>query len=120
MIGALVNGAISGLSGNPAGMISAAGDMMMNITPQVSTKGSISANAGFCAVRYPYVRVTRPVPNIPASYQEVNGYPSYVDHTLGSCSGLCVCDNIKLQGITGATESEMNRIIQMCKEGVYV
>ena len=120
MIGALVNGAISGLSGNPAGMINAVGDMMMNITPQVSTKGSISANAGFCAVRYPYVRVTRPVPNIPASYQEVNGYPSYVDHTLGSCTGLCVCDNIKLQGISGATESEMNRIIQMCKEGVYV
>ena len=121
MIGSLINGAISGLSGNVVGLASSVADAAMNfMTPQVSSKGSISANAGFCSCRYPYLTVTRPVPNIPASYQEVNGYPSYVDHTLGSCSGLCVCDNIKLQGISGATESEMNRIIQMCKEGVYV
>ena len=122
MVGSLINAATSFVTAGPVGAgASLAGDIVSgNMGMKMTTKGTISANAGYCSVCYPYLLVTRPVPNIPASYQEVNGYPSYVDHTLGSCTGLCVCDNIKLQGISGATESEMNRIIQMCKEGVYV
>lgn len=121
MVGSLINGAVKGIANPAAGVASVVSDLYTgNMSMKMTTKGSVSANAGFCSVYYPYLLVTRPVPNIPASYQEVNGYPSYVDHTLGSCTGLCVCDNINLQGISGATESEMNRIIQMCKEGVYV
>lgn len=123
MVGSLIHGAIDGIkTGNPAvGAVSVLSDFSTgNMAPQVTTKGAISANAGFCSVLYPYIRLTRPITNTPTSYQEVEGYPSYIDSTLGACTGLCVCDNIKLQGVSGATDSEMNRIIQMCKEGVYV
>ena len=120
--GSLAQSASAGLSSGLAGV---AGSLAMSainggFKPTVETKGTIGANAGFCSVLYPYIVITRPITAEPDSYQEVMGYPSYIESTLGACEDLCICDNIDLSGITGATESEMNRIKQLCKEGVYV
>lgn len=122
IIGSLAQSASAGLSSGLAGV---AGSLAMSainggFKPTVETKGTIGANAGFCSVLYPYIVITRPITAEPDSYQEVMGYPSYIESTLGACEDLCVCDNIDLSGLTGATESEMNRIKQLCKEGVYV
>lgn len=122
MIGSLINAGAVGLSKGPgAGAVSLLGEAVSGgMKPSVSTKGTISANAGFCAVLRPYIRITRPISAESDSFQEVMGYTSYVDSKLGDCTGFCVCDNIDLSSISGATESELERIRQMCLEGVHV
>lgn len=121
MIGSLIGSCATGLT-NPAGGVQKAfGDAMNGgWTPRVTTKGNIVANAGFCSVLYPYIRLTRPITAEPESYQDVMGYPSYINTSLGQCNDLCVCDDIDLHTITGATPNELARIKQYCQNGVHV
>lgn len=122
MIGSIINAGVSGMkAGLPGVGISVASDVASGgFKPSVTTKGSITANAGYCSVLYPYIRITRPISAVSDSYQETVGYPSYIDSTLGDCDDYCVCDSIDLRSITGATASEIERIRQMCMEGVHV
>lgn len=122
LVGSLINAAAAGLKGGVAGAaFSLAGDLAGGgFKPTVQTKGAITANGGYCAILYPYITVIRPITAEPENYQEVMGYPSYMDATLATCQGLCVCDDINLSGLSGATDSEISRIKQMCKEGIYI
>ena len=121
MVGSLINACTQGITNPVGGFIGIAQDAVAGgMRPNISSKGNIVANAGFCSVLYPYVRITRPITAEPASYQEVMGLPSYINTSLGQCTGLCICDGINLQGIAGATENELNRIRQLCTDGVYV
>lgn len=122
MIGSLINAGTAGLKSGIAGVgISLASDVASGgFKPSVTTKGTISANAGYCSILQPYIRITRPISAEPDSYQEVVGYTSYIDTKLGECTDLCVCESIDLSSVTGATENELNRIRQMCLEGVHV
>lgn len=121
MVGSLINACTQGITNPVAGFSGIVTDAISGgLRPNVSSKGNIVANSGFCSVLYPYVRITRPITAEPDSYQEVMGYPSYVNTNLGQCEGLCICDDIDLTGINGATESELNKIRQYCKDGVYV
>lgn len=121
MIGSLINACTQGITNPVNGFIGIATDAVGGgFRPNVSSKGNIVANSGFCSVLYPYIRITRPITAEPESYQEVMGLPSYINTTLAQCSDLCVCDDIDLKGVAGATENELNKIRQMCKDGVYV
>lgn len=122
IIGSLMNAASSGLRGGAGGAIMSIVESGLSggFKPEVSTKGTISANAGFCSVLYPYVTITRPIAAEPDAFQEVMGYTSYIESTLGSYDGLCVCDEIDLTGIAGATDSELEEIRNICKSGIYV
>ena len=122
IVGSLIQTAGTALTGNLVGatMGFMAEGASGGLTPTVQTKGSISANSGFCSVLYPYITLTRPITAEPDSFQEVMGYPSYIDTNLGTCQGYTVCDDIDLKGLSGATESEISRIKQLCKEGIYI
>ena len=121
MIGSLINACTQAITNPVNGLIGMTADALGGgFRPNVSSKGNIVANSGFCSVLYPYVRITRPITAEPQSYQEVMGLPSYINTTLGQCSDLCICDDIDLKGVAGATEQELNKIRQMCKDGVYV
>lgn len=120
MIGNLIN-SCTRLIGNPAAApLTIAEGVLNGITPSVTTKGSIVGNSGFCAVLKPYIRITRPVTAAPKTYQEVVGYPSYINTSLAYCQDLCVCEDINLDNINGATQSELERIRRLCREGVFV
>ena len=121
MVGSLINAAAQSITNPVGGFAGIAMDAVGGgFRPNVTSKGNIVANSGFCSILYPYVRITRPITAEPESYQEVMGLPSYINTTLGECSDLCVCDGIDLSGITGATENELNKIRQLCMDGVYV
>lgn len=121
MIGNLINACTQSIANPVTGAVNIAeGAVSGAFRPNITTKGNIVANSGFCAVLYPYVRITRPITAEPDSYQEVSGYPSYINTVLGECNGLCVCEDIEIKNANGATESEINRIIQLCREGVFV
>ena len=119
MVGNLMN-SCTRLIGNPAGVVAGVVEGMQMLNPSVTTKGSIVANSGFCAVLKPYIRITRPVTAAPKTYQEVVGYPSYINTSLAYCQDLCVCEDINLDNINGATQSELERIRRICREGVFV
>ena len=120
MMGNLIN-SCTRLIGNPAAApISMAEGVLNGLNVSVTTKGSIVANSGFCAVLNPYIRITRPVTAAPQSYQEVVGYPSYINTSLSYCTGFCQCEDINLSGITGATESELEEIRALCKDGIII
>ena len=121
MVGNLINACTQAIT-NPTGALVNMAEGALNgaFRPSVTSKGNIVANSGYCSVLYPYLRITRPITAEPESFQEVIGYPSYINTTLGECDGICVCDDIDLKGITGATEGELNRIKQACREGIYV
>ena len=121
MIGSMIQTGVSAMSGDPRAITGIIGDAIgggMRISG--SSKGSITANAGFCSILAPYLRVTRPVSGEPDSFQQVVGYPSYIDSYLGQCNDLCVCESIDLRSISGATDSEIEQIRQMCLDGVHV
>lgn len=118
MVGSLINACCKTVSNPVGGLISLSADFGNMVRPNVSTKGNIVANSGFCSVLYPYVRLTRPITAEPESYQEVVGYPSYINTTIGQCDDLCVCKEIDLKGITGATDDELDEIRRLCLEGV--
>ena len=121
MVGSLINACTQGITNPVAGFSGIVTDAVSGgLRPNISSKGNIVANSGFCSVLYPYIRITRPITAEPESYQEVMGLPSYINTTLGQCSDFCICDDIDLRSITGATEQELNKIRQLCKEGVYV
>ena len=121
MVGSLINACTQGITNPVAGMINAGETALSGgFRPTVTSKGNIVANSGFCSVLYPYIRITRPITAEPESFQEVLGYPSYINTTLGECEGLCVCEDIDIEGITGATENELTRIKSLCSEGVYI
>ena len=121
MVGSLINACTQGITNPVAGMINAGETALSGgFRPSVTSKGNIVANSGFCSVLYPYIRITRPITAEPESYQEVLGYPSYINTTLGECEGLCVCEDIDIEGIVGATENELTRIKSLCSEGVYI
>lgn len=122
IVGAFAQAASVGLTTGLAGAATSLAGSAINgsMKPIVETKGTINSNAGFCGVLQPYITITRPIPVEPASFQETVGYPSYVVSKLADCEGLCVCDSINLEGISGATESELDEIRQLCTEGVYV
>ena len=121
MVGSLINASTQSLTNPASGAVSMVSDIVGGrMKPSVTTKGSVVANAGFCSVLFPYIRITRPITAEPDSYQDVVGYPSYINTTLGQCEDLCVCDGIDLHSVSGATDSEIERIRQMCLEGVHV
>lgn len=121
MVGSLINACTQGITNPVAGMINAGETALSGgFRPSVTSKGNIVANSGFCSVLYPYIRITRPITTEPESFQEVLGYPSYINTTLGECEGLCVCEDIDIKGIVGATEEELSRIKSLCSEGVYI
>lgn len=131
LVGALINMCSTGLretleTGNPAvgaasaGLEGAKELLSGGMSPAVKTKGSVSANAGYCSVYYPYITIERPISPQPDSYQTAHGYMSYTNSHLSEYEGLCVCEDINLSGIFNATESEKSRIKTLCREGVYV
>ena len=122
IVGSLAQAASVGLQ---SGLAGAAGSLAMSglnggLKPNIETKGTINSNAGFCAILKPYITVTRPISAEPSNFQQTMGYPSYITGTLGECKGLCICDDINLQNVSGATENELSKIRQMCKDGVIV
>lgn len=122
VMGSLAQAASMGLK---TGLGGAAGSLAMSAAnggfrPTVTTKGTIGANAGFCGILQPYITITRPIPAESPNYQNVTGYPSYVDATLGTCDGFCKCTDIDLTNVAGITNSEMERVKNMCLAGVYV
>lgn len=119
MVGNVVSGAVMGaVSGGVAGAALGAAGSVIHSNLNISRSGNLSANAGICGSRNPYVIITRAVPYDAANYNQFYGYPSNKTVYLSNCKGFTKVKEIILH--TSATQAEKEEIEALLKGGVYI
>lgn len=105
------------------GTVAALGGSLINYAQQSNqfiTAGSLTSNNGFGGVQYPYIIITRPIPQYPNNYAHTIGKPCMKALTLGSCSGFTQVENPHMSHITSATEDELKEISSLLQKGVIL
>lgn len=109
---AATNGATAPMS---VGTIASAA--VNSLKPSIEKSGPMSSTGGILGVQYPYLILTRPRQALPNRLNTYTGYPTARTMSLGEVSGFTVIDAIHLENIP-ATESELDEIESLLKEGV--
>ena len=73
------------------------------------------------------IKITRPLyggnttaPFVPAGFAHTVGFVSMQQAKVNACTGLIVCDNVEVSGISGATDAERAEIKRVLESGLYV
>lgn len=73
------------------------------------------------------IKITRPkyggnsvAPYVPAGFAHTVGFVSMKQAKVNACTGLIVCDNVEVSGISGATDAERAEIKRVLETGLYV
>ena len=85
----------------------------------VGRSGSLSGNAGAMGIKKPYLVIQRPQINTPAEFEKFTGIPSNSLVTIGECTGYIKCKEVHVIN-TPATESEVQELVSLLKEGVIL
>lgn len=89
------------------------------LKPNIQKSGAMAGTGGLMGTQYPYIIKQRPNQSVPAGQNTFKGYPSNIAVKLGNLSGYTEVDEVHLDGIP-ATDAEMNEILQLLSEGVYI
>lgn len=116
ILGGAVGGGGAGLA---AGAISAAINVAFAQT-HVSRSGTMEGSTGLLDDFMPYLIIKRPVQSLAAGFKTQKGYPSNMTAVLNTCSGYTEVEYIHLTGISGATDTELEEIESLLKEGVII
>lgn len=108
--GALVKGATAALG--------AAGSVAGAAVTSYARAGSLSGNAGAMGIKIPYVIIERQAAKIADGFADLEGYPTNIRTTIGSCSGFVRVTTARVR--TAATEDEKNAIMEMLRNGIIV
>ena len=107
---------VSAAEGNLA---SATANGMMGMKPTYKRSGAISASNSLISLRQPYLFLTTPREAVPERYQKYCGFPSNMTKKLGSLTGYCVVEDIRLNGLV-ATSPEVEEIYKLLKTGIII
>ena len=124
----LINIALSGAGGLAAGgamgAVSGAATSAINVATHsqsdVQRSGAIVSNTGVLGEFTPYIVIHRPKQSMPQNFKNYKGYQSNITASLSSCKGYTEIDFIHLSEITGATDTELNEIETLLKNGVII
>lgn len=116
ILGGAVGGGGAGLA---AGAISAAVNVAFAQT-HVSRSGTMEGSTGLLDDFMPYLIIKRPIQSLAAGFKTQKGYPSNMSAVLNTCSGYTEVEYIHLTGISGATDTELEEIESLLKEGVII
>lgn len=92
---------------------------VMGARSSVERSGGLSGNAGAMGIKKPYLVIQRPQTNMPLDFEAFLGKPSYSKVKISECSGFIKCTEVHALN-TPATESELNELIALLKEGVIL
>lgn len=109
---------VSMASGNIAGVASSAINLAQTSQGNMDHSNAYNASASMMGHRKPFLLIERPVSQYPTRYGAEVGYPLWVTRRIGSCSGLTICQDAKLN--FGCSEEESRAIVAALKEGVIV
>ena len=115
---AATGGAIGGVGGAVVGAFTS----MMNGSQQadIQRTGNFGSNSGAMGVKKPYIVVSRNTPYDAQSYSYYHGYPANKTVQLGSCTGFTRVLDCRVDGISGATDTEKRMIEEALKRGVII
>lgn len=127
-IGGIISGASVPLTGGAGALIGAQGianmgasavNAAVNAKPTINKSGAIGGSSGIMSVQKPFLIVT--CPNLARAKKQdyFTGYPSFITKYVSDCSGFCSFEEIYLSGL-GLTDSEMDELNTIMKEGVYL
>ena len=120
----IVSGAMGvATAGSGAGMAAAAIGAAVNVAmskTHVSRTGEMSGSTGLLDDFMPFLIIHRPIQSLAAGFKSQKGYPSNISSILSACSGYTEVEYIHLTGISGATDTELEEIEQLLKNGVII
>ena len=111
-------GAPSGGAAAPALIGGAAGVSAMHT--KVEHSNGFSGNAGALAAKKPYIIISRPQSAMSNGIGANTGWPANYFVKLSQCSGYTRAKTLHLSGISGATDTELQEIERLLKEGVII
>lgn len=89
-------------------------------TNTVSCTGTATGVHARAMSPIPFVIITRPVTNMPNNYNEIAGYQTNLYRKLSDLTGFTACDNVKIDGVSKATEKEKEEIKSLLMNGVIL
>lgn len=108
----------SGGAAAPALIGGAAGLTAMHT--KVEHSNGFSGNAGALAAKKPYIIISRPQSAMSNGIGANTGWPANYYVKLSQCSGYTRAKTLHLTGISGATDTELQEIERLLKEGVII
>ena len=117
------NVAMGAAAGNAAGAMAGAISTAINTAlakTTISRTGDLSGSVGLLDDFTPYLIIHRPIQSIAQNFKDFKGYPSNITATLSSLSGFTEVEYIHLEGIDGATDTELQEIEDLLKKGVII
>lgn len=119
-VGSIGVGLVSGNAAAAAGgVISAATNTVMQ-KDTVQRSGDMTGSNGLLADFNAYLILHRPKQSLAKNYNKFKGYPSNITMKLSDLKGYTEVEHIHLNGIAGATDSELNEISDLLKSGVII
>lgn len=124
----LISIALSGAGGLAAGgamgAVGGAATSAINVATHsqsdVQRSGAIVSNTGVLGEFTPYIVIHRPKQSLAQNFKGFKGYQSNITSLLGNCAGYTEIEYIHLTGISGATDTELEEIESLLKEGVII
>lgn len=115
----MVTGAIGAVGSLAKGNIFGTALSIAGMHTTIEHSGGFSGNAGAMGGKKPYLIVSRPQTAMNDGFPEIQGYPSNVFVTLGTCVGYVQVADCHVENIS-ATDKELEKIKQLLKEGVIL
>lgn len=117
---AIKGAGIGGALGAAGGAATSAIQTATSKQSDVDRSGAITSNTGDLGEFTPYIVIHRPVQSMPKNFKQIKGYQSNITALLSDCTGYTEIDYIHLTGISGATDTELDEIESLLKEGVII
>lgn len=83
------------------------------------SRSNMGTAFGLMSYKNPYFIIQRPIQALPYKYNSINGLPSYITRQLKQVSGYTKVYQLRTHNLS-ATQEEIDEIIRLLKEGVYV
>ena len=122
-----IGGAVTTMAtGNPMPLVSSSINAVSGTFKALQervTKGGVSSGSNNLMTPYhPYLIITRPTygSNGPDDYVTYKGRPLFKNCKLGDLTGFTVCNDFHLENFGSATDSEINSIDALLKEGIII
>ena len=122
-----IGGAVTTMAtGNPMPLVSSSINAVSGTFKALQervTKGGVSSGSNNLMTPYhPYLIITRPTygSNGPDDYVSYKGRPLFKNCKLGNLTGFTVCNDFHLENFGSATDSEINSIDALLKEGIII
>lgn len=112
--------AAGGAMGAVGGAATSAINVATHAQSDVQRSGAIVSNTGVLGEFTPYIVIHRPKQSLAQNFKAYKGYQSNITSLLGNCSGYTEVEYIHLTGISGATDTELDEIESLLKEGVLI